>query len=183
MTIATTPAPLSQEQSGDRRQSTGRVQFEEAIASTNKGARSKHKKTEVEACPPPHCKNKKLNSRELIKYCSRRRVESNALSSIVKTFIDQMDILRQRGGFNIELVVCTMLQLSSLRINRMLYDNGLESWMMKRDEESTLAKTAILNQLANGCFDYSTELRRRCNLLQVHMENSDSKTPNPTEII
>ena len=80
-------------------------------------------------------------------------------------------------------MVCVILKMSPVRINRMLCDNGRDGCIIKMDEGSTLAKIAILNQLANGCVDYSTELRRRCVLLQVHMENSNLKEPNLTEII
>ena len=59
----------------------------------------------------------------------------------------------------------------------------MEGWIIKKDEEPTLAKIAILNQLANGCTDFSTELRWRCSLLQVHLENSASQKPSLTEMI
>ena len=52
VTTSTTQAQGSREQSGDRRQSE--VQFEELGASTEKGAKKKHKKVEIDACQPPY---------------------------------------------------------------------------------------------------------------------------------
>ena len=94
-----------------------------------------------------------------------------------------MDILGQGGGSNTERVMCTMLQMSPLTVNKMLHENGLEGWMIRKDEEPTPAKIAILNQLANGCPKFSTELRRRCSLVQMHLENFASQQPSLTEMI
>ena len=74
--------------------------------------------------------------------------------------------------------MCTILRQSPMDVSRILCDNGLDSWTIKRDEESTLAKIAILYQLANGCVEYSTEFRRMCKLLEAHVDNLNLETPN-----
>ena len=89
----------------------------------------------------------------------------------MKTFIGQLDILIPREGPAIELTVCTLLRESPMDVNRVLCSDGLDSWCIKQEEESTLCKIAILYQLALCCCDYSTEFRRMCRLLQAYVSN------------
>ena len=105
------------------------------------------------------------------------------MSGIVKAFINQLNIIVSKESPTRELIVCTILRQSPIDVNRILCDNGLDSWIIKSNEESTLAKIAILYQLANGCVKYTKEFRRMCRLLQAHVENSNLETPNLTKTI
>ena len=97
---------------------------------------------------------------------------------IIKTFINQYNILVPRVGPARELVVCTILRDSPMEINRILCDNGLDIWCIKKDKKSTLCKIAILYQLANGCVEYTREFGRMYRLLEAHVNKMNLETPN-----
>ena len=60
-----------------------------------------------------------------------------------------------------------------MEVHRILCTKGLESWCIKRDKESTLCKIAILYQLVLGTYDYTTDFRRMCKLLEAHSSSPD----------
>ena len=125
----------------------GGVHFEE----TDKGGGDKGRKTKkhdkTEMCRPPYCKGERLEYRTMLKYLSNRKIDHISEQLVVKTFLDQLRIAGH--GIN-ERVVCTLLYMPPMAVNKLLSDNGLKEWIIRESEEQTLAKLVILLQLAKG---------------------------------
>ena len=171
----------SRDPSETRRQ--GMVHFEETEVPKDKGGGTKQKprRYKIKICRPPYCKGDKLDSRTMSKYAYKRKIDHNSSSGIVKTFIDHLEIVGTGGGY--EKIVCTLLHMTPNAVNKALYDNGLSTWCIKKDEEQTCPKLAILLQLSNGCTEYSPDMRRSCKILQNHLEHFPSDRPTLTEMI
>ena len=95
---------------------------------------------------------------------------------IVKTFIGQLDIVNPGSGPDRELIVCRLLLETPLEVNRILRANDLEGWCIKREEDSTLGKIAILYQLTLGACEYTADFRRMCKLYEAHSSAPDLQT-------
>ena len=70
-----------------------------------------------------------------------------------------------------------------MSINQALCNHGLESWIIRPEEECTLAKISILYQLANGCLEYTAEFRRLCFTLGEYVKKRNLDGPELSKFV
>ena len=91
----------------------------------------------------------------MTRYARERKIDHNTDQLVVKTFLDQLRIVGL--GFGNERIVCSLLHMTPMAVNKLLHENGLREWVIRDHEEQTLAKLVILLQLSNGCRNYTAE--------------------------
>ena len=137
------------------RERGNRVPVDDSRTAWDTGTKAKKSK-KVYPIPPPYCHGRRLHDRELGKYCHKRKIGASTTSGLSRMFIQQLDIITAQESPPRELIVCRLLRESPMSINQALCNHGLESWIIRPEEECTLAKISILYQLANGCLEYTT---------------------------